>query len=277
MIAYLLVAILGLVFGSFLNVCIYRLPRYESVVRPRSHCPRCDRPIRWYDNIPVASYLVLRGRCRDCGERISPLYPAVEVLTAAVLVGEWARYDLSPEFFKYAVLGMLLVVLIFTDLTARRIPHAVTLFGMVVGLLSSFAVPVDNHLLEWLLARFDVFLEGTASSVVGALAGGLFGAGLFYGVGEVFARLRHKEGLGFGDVMLMGMIGTFFGIPLTYLTILLGSLLGSAIAVSLYVWSARFRPDYRWPYGTFLAAAAIYVSVGGGALVDAYLHWLGYH
>lgn len=277
MIAYLLVAILGLVFGSFLNVCIYRLPRYQSVVRPRSHCPRCDRPIRWYDNIPVVSYVALRGRCRDGGERISPIYPAVEVLTAAVLVAEWARYGLGPEFVKYAVLGMLLVVLIFTDLTARRIPHAVTLFGMAVGLLLSFAVPVDNHLLEWLLARFDLFLEGTASSVVGALAGGLFGAGLFYGVGEVFARLRHKQGLGFGDVMLMGMIGTFFGIPLTYLTILLGSLLGSAIAVSLYAWSARFRRDYRWPYGTFLAAAAIYVSVGGSALVDAYLHWSRYH
>ncbi len=277
MIPYLFIAILGLVLGSFLNVCIFRLPRYQSVVRPGSHCPHCDRPIRWYDNIPVASYLVLGGRCRDCGARISPIYPLVEILTAALLVAGFARYGPSPEFVKYAVLTMLLMVLTFTDLTARKIPHLVTLFGMAVGLLFSFIVPVDDHLLEWLLGRFEIDLGGTLSSVLGAISGGLFGAGFFYAVGEIFARLRHKQGLGFGDVMLMGMLGTFFGIPLTYLTILLGSLLGSVIAVSLYAASARFRHDYRWPYGTFLAAAGIYASWGGSALLDAYLHLSGFH
>jgi leader peptidase (prepilin peptidase) / N-methyltransferase len=273
MILYFFVVILGLVFGSFLNVCIYRLPRYESVIRPRSHCPRCNRPIRWYDNIPVASYVVLRGRCRDCGERVSPVYPLVEILTAAMLVAGLARYGPSPEFVKYAVLGMLLIVLIFTDLMARKIPHAVTLFGIGVGLVLSFIVPVDDRLLEWAMGRFDIYLAGTPSSVLGAISGALFGAGLFYAVAGIFARLRHKQGLGFGDVMLMGMIGTFLGIPLTYLTILLGSLAGSVIAISLYASSPRFRHDYAWPYGTFLAVAAIYASWGGSSLVDAYLSW----
>ncbi|HEV2492510.1 MAG TPA: prepilin peptidase [Terriglobia bacterium] len=273
MIPYIVVAILGLVFGSFLNVCIHRLPRYESIVTPRSRCPRCHHLIRWYDNVPVLSYLVLRGRCRDCRAPISPAYPLVELLTAGVLVAGLERYGLTPELVKYAVLGMLLVVVTFTDLFARKIPHAVTLFGIAAGLLLSFVVPVDDRLLEFVLARFGFYPGETLSSVLGAVSGAVFGGGLFYVVAEVFARLRHKQGLGFGDVMLMGMIGTFLGVPLTYLTILLGSLLGSVIALALYASSARFRHDYRWPYGTFLAAAGIYASWGGSALIDAYLHW----
>jgi leader peptidase (prepilin peptidase) / N-methyltransferase len=273
MIPYIVVAILGLVLGSFLNVCIYRLPRYESVVTPRSRCPRCHHLIRWYDNVPVVSYLVLRGRCRDCRAPISPVYPLVELLTAGMLMAGLERYGATPEFGRYAVLGMLLIVLTFTDLFTRKIPHAVTLFGMAVGLLLSFVVPVDDRLLDALLARFDIYPGMMTSSVLGAISGAVFGGGLFYVVAEVFARLRHKQGLGFGDVMLMGMMGTFLGVPLTYLTVLLGSLLGSAIAVGLYAVSARFRRDYRWPYGTFLAAAGLYASWGGSALIDAYLHW----
>ncbi|HKS96785.1 MAG TPA: prepilin peptidase [Terriglobia bacterium] len=273
MIPYLAVAILGLVFGSFLNVCIYRLPRYESIVTPRSRCPHCQHLIRWYDNVPVASYVVLRGRCRDCHAPISPAYPLVELLTAGVLVAGLARDGLTPEFAKYAILAMLLIVVTFTDLFTRKIPHAVTLFGMAAGLVLSFFVPVDDRLLDFLLARLGVYPGERLSSLFGAVSGAVFGGGLFFVVAEVFARLRHKQGLGFGDVMLMGMIGTFLGVPLTYLTILLGSLFGSVIAVALYASSARFRRDYRWPYGTFLAAAGIYASWGGAALIDAYLQW----
>lgn len=273
MIPYLAVAILGLVFGSFLNVCIYRLPRYQSIVTPRSRCPQCHHLIRWYDNVPVVSYLALRGRCRDCRAPISPAYPLVELLTAGVLVAGAARYGVTPEFVKYAILGMLLVVVTFTDLFTRKIPHPVTLFGLAAGFVLSFFVPVDDRLLEFLLARFGVYPGEMLSSVLGAIGGAIFGGGLFYGVAEIFARLRHKQGLGFGDVMLMGMIGVFLGVPLTYLTILLGSLLGSVIALVLYASSARFRQDYRWPYGTFLAAAGLYASWGGSALIDAYLHW----
>jgi leader peptidase (prepilin peptidase)/N-methyltransferase len=152
---------------------------------------------------------------------------------------------------------MLLLILIFTDLADRRIPHTVTLLGTTIGLLLSFFVPVDNRPLAWIFSRFGVALEGTASSVVGAISGALFGAGFFYLVRAGFYRLRHREGLGFGDVML-----------------LLGSLLGTLIAVPLHLSSARFR-NYEWPYGSFLAAAAIYSSLGGTTLLEAYLRWSG--
>ncbi len=269
------VAAFGLALGSFLNVCIFRLPRDESVVSPRSRCLRCGRPIRWYDNVPLLSYLILRGRCRDCRERISPIYPAVEFLTAAILVATFVRYSLTPEFVKTSTLAMLLIVLIFTDLTERRIPHRATTLGIGLGLLLSFVVPVDDRPLGWLLRRAGVFLEGTVSSVVGALAGGLFGAGFFYLTREAFYRLRHKEGLGFGDVMLMWMIGTFLGVPLTFLTILLGSLLGTLVAGPLHLASMRFR-DVEWPYGSFLGLAGLYSALGGRALIDAYLRWSGF-
>lgn len=271
---YITVALLGLAFGSFLNVCISRLPRAESVISPRSHCPKCGKPIRWYDNIPVVSYIVLRARCRDCHTGISPVYPAVEILTALVLVAALRRYELTPEFVKYAVLGMLLVVLIFTDLNERRIPHAVTLLGMSLGLLLSVMIPVDPQPLQFLFRYLGFFVTFPVSSVLGAVAGALVGGGIFYVIGALFLRLTGKEGLGFGDVMLMLMVGTFLGVPLTLLTILLGSLLGTVVAVPLEIFSTRFR-HHPWPFGSFLGAAAIYVSLGGQTLLDAYLRWSG--
>ncbi len=271
---YAVVAVFGLALGSFLNVCIWRIPRQESIVTPRSRCPRCGHAIRWYDNVPVLSYLLLGARCRDCRARISPLYPLVEVLTAGLLVATFARYGVTPEFVKYAALGMLLLTLVFTDVTERRIPSAVTLLGTGLGFVLSFFVPVDNRPLEWILGRFGFFLQGTSSSVLGAASGALLGGGFFYIAREAFYRLRHKEGLGFGDVMLMLMAGSYLGIPLTLLTILLGSLLGTLIAVPLYLASSRFR-DYEWPYGSFLGAAAIYSSLAGKPFLDAYLRWSG--
>jgi leader peptidase (prepilin peptidase)/N-methyltransferase len=276
LVPYVTVALFGLAFGSFLNVCIARLPREQSVVEPRSHCPRCGKPIRWYDNIPILSYVLLRGRCRDCRQPISLIYPTVEILTAGVLVASFARYGWSAEFIKYATLGMLLLVVVFTDLTARRIPHAVTLLGIGLGLALSFVVPVDNRPLEWLLSRSGVYLDGISSSIVGSVAGLLLGGGLFYAVGQAFYYLggRKKEYLGFGDVMLMLMVGAFLGIPLTLLTMLLGSLLGTLTALPLELATRRFR-GYKWPYGSLLGAAAIYASLGGQALLDAYLRWSG--
>jgi leader peptidase (prepilin peptidase)/N-methyltransferase len=271
--SYAFVAFFGLALGSFLNVCIVRLPRHQSIVTPRSRCPHCDSPIRWYDNVPLLSYLLLRGRCRDCGQRIPPVYPIVEITTAGLLVAAWVEYGLTLEFAKYALLIMLLLIVIFTDLAVRRIPHSVTLSGLGLGLLLSLLVPVDDHPLEWVLHYFELYPQGWRSSLLGAVSGALFGAGLFYGVGEAFARVRHKQGLGFGDVMLMGMVGMFLGLPLTYLTILLGSLVGTAVATALYALSPRFRRDYQWPYGTFLGAAAIFVSLGGQSLLEAYLRW----
>jgi len=273
---YVLVTILGLIFGSFLNVCIVRLPRKESILVPGSHCPHCKHPIRWFDNIPLVSYVLLRGRCRDCHARISPQYAVVEVLTALLLIAAFRRFGLSPEFVKHAVLVMILIVLIFTDLRQRRIPHAVTVFGTSLGVVFSFFIPVDNRPIGWLTERMGLFLPGVLLSVLGAISGALVGGGLFYAVGEAFYILggRTKEYLGFGDVMLMLMVGTFLGVPLTLLTILLGSLAGSIVALSITLTAPRFR-DYHWPYGTFLGIAAIYAALDGARLVEAYLRWSG--
>ncbi len=273
---YILVGLFGLCFGSFLNVCISRLPRGESIVLPRSHCPRCHHAIRWYDNIPLISYVVLGGHCRDCRERISPLYPAVEALTALIMILTFHVYGLGPEFIKYALFGMLLIVLIFTDLLDRRIPQAITVFGISLGLVFSIIIPVDDRPLGWVLRYWDIYPSGTVLSVAGAVAGALVGGGLFYAVGEAFYHLggKQKEYVGFGDVMLMLMVGTFLGMPLTLMTILLASLGGSVLGLGAIVINSRFR-EYQWPYGTFLGIAAIYAGLHGTWLLDAYLRWSG--
>ena len=273
---YLVITLFGLIFGSFLNVCIVRLPRKQSILVPRSHCPLCNHPIRWFDNIPLVSYLLLRGRCRDCHARISPQYAVVEALTALLLIATFRRFGLSPEFVKYSALVMILIVLIFTDLRQRRIPHAVTVFGISLGVVLSFFIQVDNRPLGWLSERAGLFLPGVVLSVLGAIMGALVGGGLFYAVGETFYILggRQKEYLGFGDVMLMLMVGTFLGAPLTLLTILLGSLAGSMVALSITLAAPRFR-DYHWPYGTFLGIAAVYAALDGTRLMEVYLRWSG--
>jgi leader peptidase (prepilin peptidase)/N-methyltransferase len=274
--SYALVTVFGLVFGSFLNVCIVRLPNKQSILVPRSHCPLCKHPIRWFDNIPVVSYLLLRGRCRDCHGRISPQYAVVEALTALLLVATFRRFGLSPEFVKCSALVMMLIVLIFTDLRQRRIPHAVTVFGICLGVVFSFFIQVDNRPVGWLAERIGLFPPGAVLSVLGAIIGALVGGGLFYAVGEAFYILggRKKEYLGFGDVMLMLMVGTFLGAPLTLLTILLGSLGGTIVALFITLAAPRFR-DYQWPYGTFLGIAAVYAALDGTRLLEAYLRWSG--
>jgi len=273
---YIIVALFGLVFGSFLNVCIARLPRHQSIVAPRSRCPRCGHPIRWYDNVPVLSFLILRGRCRDCGEKISLIYPLVEALNAVLLVTAFAEYGLSPEFARVALLEMLLVVLIFTDLVDRSIPHAVTFFGIGTGLVLSLIVPVDNRPLELVLNRLGFYPQDTINSLIGAVAGAVAGGGLFYVVGEAFYYMsgRTKEYLGFGDVMLMLMVGAFLGVPLTLMTILLGSVAGTLIAVPSVLVRPSFR-RYEWPYGTFLGAAGIFTVLRGESLLEWYLRWTG--
>ncbi len=275
-IIYVLLGLFGLCFGSFLNVCIARLPKGESVVLPRSHCPMCNHAIRWYDNIPVVSYLILRGQCRDCQSRISPLYPFVELLTAIVLVLTFYVYGVSPAFLKNAVLVMMLIVLVFTDLLDRRIPHAVTISGIVLGLLFSYFIPVDDRPVGWILRHWDIYLDTFPASLSGAIAGALSGGGLFYAVGEGFYHFggKQKEYLGFGDVMLMLMVGTFFGLPLTLMTILLGSLGGSVIALIMSGVEARYR-GYAWPFGTFLGVAAIYTALNGNWLLNSYLRISG--
>ena len=197
-------------------------------------------------------------------------------MTAVLLMLTFHVYGLGPEFVKYSLFGMMLIVLIFTDLLDRRIPHAVTIFGITVGLVFSIFIPVDTS--RW-VGFCDIGMSSwmaVSASLIGAVAGALAGGGLFYAVGEAFYHLggKQKEYLGFGDVMLMLMVGTFLGVPLTLMTILLGSLGGSVLALVMIAISSRFR-GYAWPYGTFLGVAAIYAALYGTGLLDGYLRWSG--
>lgn len=167
---YFIVVLFGLAFGSFLNVCIYRLSseQRESIVTPGSHCRQCGQPIRWYDNIPVLSYALLRGRCRRCGAHISFVYPLVEALTAGIFLIAWVAYGPTLQLVKAAVFSMLLLVVVFTDLLERIVPRRITVFGIGSGLLFSFLVPVDDPLSHWVLNRLGL---DTVSGKVETLSG----------------------------------------------------------------------------------------------------------
>ena len=237
---------LGLAFGSFLNVCIYRLPRELSTVTPGSACPNCKHPVRFYDNIPVLSWLILGGRCRDCKAPISPRYLVIELLTAAIFLACYAHFGLSLAMLKYCVFAFLLIGLIFTDAETFLLPDKMTLPGIGLGVAFSLFVPV-NDLASQLLSGFSVPVSSGVSwhvfSLVDALAGAVVGAAFIYGAGAIYMRARGVEGMGFGDVKLMAMIGAFLGTKLTIFTIFAASIAGSLFGVwTLFaVWRKRTR------------------------------------
>ena len=272
---YLFVVLFGLVFGSFLNVCIARIPLGLSIVQPRSRCPRCHHPIRWYDNIPVLSFIFLRGHCRDCGEPISATYPLVELLNAGLMLAAYLIDGFSLQFLHDAIFIMLLIVLVFTDLFERRIPHLVTVPGIIAGLALSWFVPVDARPLVPILAHYGLLPPLAVVSPLGAITGAVAGGGLFYLVGEIFYRLRHIAGMGGGDIMLMILVGAFLGLPLALLTVLLGSLLGLLVAVPFVILNRQRFWRFKWPYGSFLGAAGLYCCLWGNHLLEAYLRWSG--
>jgi len=223
--------VFGLVFGSFLNVCIYRLPRGLSVVSPGSACPNCGNHIPPYDNIPVFSWLLLGGKCRSCKTKITARYAAVELLTASLFVACYAHFGLSLATLKCAVLAFLLIGLIFTDAETHLLPDKMTLPGLALGLAFSLLVPVNDLASMILPAVFQVPANSDFSwrlfSFADALLGAAIGASFLYGAGAIYLRWRGVEGMGFGDVKLMAMIGAFVGLRLTILTILASSIAGS--------------------------------------------------
>lgn len=246
-----IVFLFGLCLGSFLNVCIYRLPRGESVVHPRSACPRCHAPIGARDNIPVLSWLVLRGRCRRCRAPIAGRYAVVELLTAATFVAVFLTFGLTPATLKFCVFGFLLLGLIFTDAETHLLPDKLTLPGLALGLLFSFFVPVDD-----LAGRLLPFLGDLPVSTdlsahlfwfADALMGAALGASFIYGAGWIYLRARHVEGMGFGDVKLMAMVGAFLGVKLTIFVLFAASLVGSVFGLGtmLVVWMKRTRRRMR--------------------------------
>ena len=300
-------------FGSFLNVCIYRMPREISVVSPRSACPNCEMPIAAYDNIPVLSWLVLRGKCRNCGARISPRYAVVELLTGVLFLVSYliapanadaiAEQCYLPEnlnaFFlaaKLCVLSFLLLGLIFTDAETKLLPDLLTKPGIAVGLAFSLLVPVCDF-------RFSAIDSWRVVSLLNSLAGALLGFAIILGIALLYEAVRGVEGMGRGDVKLMALIGAFLGVKLVLLVLLLGSVIGSLFGVFLIVWVwikrvARRRRTHKsesisvsrsraWqsailiyrnfeiPFGVFLGSAALFSAFFGVALVRWYIRFSG--
>ncbi|MFO0754706.1 MAG: prepilin peptidase [Thermodesulfovibrionales bacterium] len=250
----------GLVVGSFLNVCIYRLPRDMSIISPPSACPRCSTPIRPWENIPLASYLFLRGRCRTCGERISPRYPLVELgnglLYWAVLAAFGAGWHLP---FLFALVSAL-VVITFIDLDFQIIPDRITLPGIVIGLIgASFLLPDPFGRTSPALTD-PALIVGFRNSLIGLLAGG----GLFY-----FIAVASRGGMGGGDIKMMAMVGAFMGWKSILLTTFIGSLTGSAVGIFLMLFRGKGRKA-KIPFGPFLAFGSLVSLFFGGIIIRWY-------
>ena len=256
-----LAGLFGLLIGSFLNVCIYRFPRDLSVVRPRSFCPECEKPIAWYDNIPLVSFFSLRGRCRHCGKPISARYPAVEALTALLFFSFVAVLGPTLPALKYCLLSALLLGMIFADLEELILPDEFTLGGVAAGLALSWVVPISDGTANILfsIVRFplNVHTQSLADSVLAAA----IPSGLLWLTGELYQKLRNREGLGFGDVKMAAAIGAFLGMHNTLATLIAGSLLGSVVGVIYILVTRKDHKSYPLPFGTFLGIGAIAVSL----------------
>jgi leader peptidase (prepilin peptidase)/N-methyltransferase len=243
-IVWLTVGALGLAVGSFLNVCIHRLPLHESVAWPASRCPQCATPLSSFDNIPLVSYLVLGGKCRSCGAPISVMYPLVELVTAGVFLAAYYLFGPSPLLIARLLFASAMIVLFVIDLQHRILPNIITLPGIIVGFVFSLFLP-----------------PGWFESLVGIVAGG----GVLLLMAEMYYRLRKEEGLGMGDVKMLAMIGAFLGWKLMLVTLVLSSFLGSLIGIGMIVLK-KGDMKYALPFGTFLAIGAIVASVSGDAI-----------
>ncbi len=246
----LLIVLLGFILGSFLNVCIYRLPRGMSVVRPRSRCPSCKRPIAWYDNIPVVSFLSLRGKCRHCGVRIPVRYPLIEAATGLISWLVYHRYGLGPAYFVYFPYGASLLAVSAVDLEHRIIPDEISLPGIVIGVLLAALTPV--------------------MPITDSLLGLLLGGGSLLVVGMAYEAVRKQEGIGGGDIKLLAMIGAFTGWKGVLFTIFGGSLVASIVGIALMI-GRRTNGQIPIPFGPFLSGASFVYVLFGDRLIHAYL------
>jgi leader peptidase (prepilin peptidase)/N-methyltransferase len=284
--------VFGLVIGSFLNVCILRIPEDVSIVTPGSHCPRCQTPIQWYDNVPVFSWLWLRGKCRNCGVAISPMYPLVELATGLLFVACYLEFGLTQTAVKYLVFTCLLIVLTITDLRVRLLPDVVNWPGFAAGLLFSAAVPPDDGVAAYLYSVLHRMPPRPIQGLLDGLLGAAFGSFLLWGVAAMYKRVRGRHGMGMGDVKMMAMVGAFLGVRGAFLTILLGTLLGTLVGVTVIAvlyfagWHRKLAErasrrglggtnalrwaiasQYQLPLGTFLGIAALLVVYFGPAMM----------
>jgi leader peptidase (prepilin peptidase)/N-methyltransferase len=291
----------GLLFGSFLNVCIYRLPLGLSVVAPGSACPKCKTPIAFYDNVPIFSWLILGGRCRQCRNKISPRYLMIELLTGLLFLACYWHFGWTLSTLKYCTLAFLLLGLIFTDAETKLLPDKMTLPGLGLGVVFSLLVPVNDLASQFLPGMVNLPFSGDVSarlvSLLDSLLGAAVGAAFIYGAGAIYLRWRGTEGMGFGDVKLMAMVGAFLGMKLTVFTIFTASLAGSFFGLTtvFVVWlkrthrfmkrlanaqAARRRGwqsaqvvyrNYQMPFGVFLGSMAMIAFFFG----NRFLHWYG--
>jgi len=245
----ILVAVFGLAVGSFLNVCIYRLPLDESLVWPGSYCPRCRTSLRWYDNVPLFGYAMLRGRCRTCGVRISAMYPLIEAVTAGVFVAGYLLFGAQLLLMARLLCACAMIVLFVIDLQCRILPNFITLPGVLVGFAFSLFLP-----------------PGWLDSLIGIMAGG----GILLLIAEAYYRVRKEEGLGMGDVKMLAMIGAFLGWKLMLVTLVLSSFMGSIMGLTVIALK-KGDMKYALPFGTFLAVGALVSSVVGDAVLNWYL------
>jgi len=273
----------GIVIGSFLNVCISRIPEGLSIVAPGSRCPRCLTPIKSYDNVPILGWLWLRGKCRSCALPISPMYPLIELLTGLLFVACYLRFDISQPTFKWLVFCCFMVVLAITDLRIRMLPDAVNWPGFGAGLGLSLFIPPQDPVAVLLVWRIIHRIPPRPIlGLIDALLGAALGSFLLWGASALYKLVRGREGMGFGDVKMMALIGAFLGLRGTFITILLGTLLGSilglAIVAVLYLAGQKrdvaeraarrgmgtanelrwaIAGKYQLPLGTFLAIGAL--------------------
>jgi leader peptidase (prepilin peptidase) / N-methyltransferase len=275
----------GIVIGSFLNVCITRIPEEISIVTPGSRCPRCKTPIKPYDNVPVFGWLWLRGKCRACGAPISPMYPLIELGTGLLFVAAYLEFGITQALVKWLFFTCLLIVLTVTDLRVRILPDVINWPGFAAGLLFSAFVPPNDGIAAFLADRFfEVRLPGPAAGILDGLIGAAFGSFLLLGLAKAYKAARGREGMGMGDVKMMAMVGAFLGLRGTFLVILVGSLSGSVIGLSvvLALFLGRWRTalakrasrrglgterglrwtiatQYQLPLGTFLGIGALVI------------------
>lgn len=252
---YAALIIFGLMVGSFLNVCVFRLPRERSVVVPRSFCPKCRTPIKWYDNIPLFSYIILLGRCRSCRRRIPIRYPVVEIISAGFSCYVFYHFRAwTPYIIYYLLLISPLIVITFIDIEHRIIPDIITIPGIVVGAASRFILMHG----KWTFVGSDI------------LAGILIGGGALALIALVYERIKRHEGLGGGDIKLAAMLGAFFGWKGAIFILFISSVIGSLAGV---VFLTILKKDFKYalPYGPFLAAGAVIYLFWGDAILSWYL------
>jgi leader peptidase (prepilin peptidase) / N-methyltransferase len=245
----IIVFVFGAIIGSFLNVCIYRIPRSKSIVKPNSFCPNCEKPIEFYDNIPIVSYIILGGKCRNCGAKISMRYPFVELMTAVIFLMISSRWGISYESFIQMFFVSLLIIISFIDYDFQIIPDILSIGGLVVGVLISFV--------------------RTGFQFKDALYGVLLGGGALLAIAYGYQLIMKREGMGGGDIKLLAMIGSFTGFKGVIFALVGGSIIGTLVGIPLML-IKKENTKYAIPFGPFLSLAAFLYLFTGNNIIEQF-------